>query len=342
LADIRITQPDAVDLKIECDRSLARELNGYFTFTVPNFQYTPAFKKRLWDGKIRLFNLYTQTIYAGLIDLVIKFAKDRGYTWEHIPVPYDTPKPEEVKQFIQSLPLSAGSKPIQPYDYQVEAVQHALNRSRALLVSPTGSGKSMMIYLLCRWMLDKNPTGKLLIIVPTTSLVAQMLADFRDYSKQDSWKADRNIHTVMSGKDKTSTKTEMKNSLDVDFLKEQGLTNALDAQQKEMYQDKLSRNFLDQDFLANILDILDAQMKSQLNLLNTTKGGLLPDYVATSGITVEVDEPKVTLCRDTGSDIQCVSTPTRQSSTIYQTQGSLEFKNRVNSGGGTIITLIQK
>ena len=206
MADIRITQPDAVDLKVECDRSLARELNGYFTFTVPNFQYTPAFKKRLWDGKIRLFNLYTQTIYAGLIDLVIKFAKDRGYTWEHVPVPYDTPKPEEVKQFIQSLPLSAGGKPIQPYDYQVEAVQHALNRSRALLVSPTGSGKSMMIYLLCRWMLDKNPTGKLLIIVPTTSLVAQMLADFRDYSKQDSWKADRNIHTVMSGKDKTSTK----------------------------------------------------------------------------------------------------------------------------------------
>jgi len=142
--------------------------------------------------------------------------------------------------------------------------------------------------------------------------------------------------------DKTSTKTEMKNSLDIDFLKEQGLTNALDAQQKEMYQDKLSRNFLDQDFLANILDILDAQMKAQLNLLNTAKGGLLPDYVATSGITVELDEPKVTLCRDTGSDIQCVSTPTRQSSTIYQTQGSLEFKNRVNSGGGTIITLIQK
>jgi len=206
LVDIKITQPDAVDLKIECDRSLAKELNGYFTFTVPNFQYTPAFKKRLWDGKIRLFNLYTQTIYAGLIDHVIKFAKDRGYTWEHIPAPYDIPDPAKVKEFIQNLPISAGGKPIQPYDYQVEAVQHALNRSRTLLVSPTGSGKSMMIYLLCRWMLDQNPTGKLLIIVPTTSLVAQMLADFRDYSKHDTWKADRNIHTVMSGKDKTSTK----------------------------------------------------------------------------------------------------------------------------------------
>jgi hypothetical protein len=142
--------------------------------------------------------------------------------------------------------------------------------------------------------------------------------------------------------DKDQQKRLMRSALDIDFLKEQGLVNALDAQQKEIYQDKLSRNFLDQDFLANVLDILDAQMKSQINLLNTTKGGLLPDYVATSGITVELDEPKVTLCRDSGSDIQCVTTPTRQSSTIYQTQGSLEFKNRVNSGGGTIITIIQK
>lgn len=206
MVDVTITQPDAVNLKIDCDRSLAKELNSYFTFTVPNFQYTPAFKKRLWDGKIRLFNLYTQTIYAGLIDHVVKFVKDRGYTWEYTPVQYTPPTSERVREFISGLPLSAGGKPVQPYDYQIQAVQHALERSRALLVSPTGSGKSMMIYLLCRWMLDQNPTGKLLIIVPTTSLVAQMLADFRDYSKTDTWKADRNIHTVMSGKDKTSTK----------------------------------------------------------------------------------------------------------------------------------------
>lgn len=206
MVDIRITQPDSVMLKVECDRSLARELNGYFTFTVPNFQYTPAFKKRLWDGKIRLFNLYTQTIYAGLADLVIKFAKDRGYTWEQTLTEYNTPTQEEIKQFVDGLTITAGGKQVRPYDYQVEAVQHALNRSRALLVSPTGSGKSLMIYLLCRWILDRHSTGKILIVVPTTSLVAQMLADFRDYSKQDTWKADRNIHTVMSGKDKTSTK----------------------------------------------------------------------------------------------------------------------------------------
>jgi len=206
MADLKITQPDSVMIKVDCDRSLARELNGYFTFSVPNFQYTPAFKKKLWDGKIRLFNLYTQTIFAGLTDHVIKFAKDRGYTWDLSLSVYDKPKPEDVNSFIAKLPLSVGGKAITPYDYQVEAVQHALEHSRALLVSPTGSGKSMMIYLLCRWMLDQNSTGKILIIVPTTSLVAQMLADFREYSKQDTWKADRNIHTIMAGKDKVSSK----------------------------------------------------------------------------------------------------------------------------------------
>jgi len=141
---------------------------------------------------------------------------------------------------------------------------------------------------------------------------------------------------------KTNLRIELKGVLDIDFLKETGLSNALDAEQKEFFQDKLSRNFLDQDFLANVLDIIDAQMAAQLNLLNNSKKGLLPDYVATSGIVVELDEPKVTLCRDDGSNRQCVTTPTKQNSTIYQTQGSLEFKNRVNAGAGTIITLIQR
>lgn len=142
--------------------------------------------------------------------------------------------------------------------------------------------------------------------------------------------------------EKTNTRLEMKNALDMDFLKEQGLANALDEQQKEIYQDKLARNFLDQNFLANILDILDAQMKAQLNLLNTTSNRLLPDYNALTGITVEIEEPKLTLARDTGSDVMSVSVPTTQNSTIYMTQGSLDFKNRVNSGGSTVITLIQR
>lgn len=131
-----------------------------------------------------------------------------------------------------------------------------------------------------------------------------------------------------------------KGALDVDFLKETGLTNALDLQ-KDNYQDKLSKNLLDQDFLANILDIINAQMASQLNMLNTQKGGLLPDWTASSGVTVSIDDPQITLCRSDGSNNQCVTTQKNQNTTIYQQQGSIEIRNRINSGGSSVITLKQ-
>jgi hypothetical protein len=149
----------------------------------------------------------------------------------------------------------------------------------------------------------------------------------------------------MDGKDqhKTNTRLEMKNALDMDYLKEQGLANALDQQEKEMYQDKLARNFLDQNFLANILDIIDSMMKAQLNLLNSTSNKLLPDYNALTGIVVDIQEPKITLSRDDGSNMMSVTVPTAQNTTMYMTQGSMDtIKNRVNSGGSTVITLIQK
>ena len=96
------------------------------------------------------------------------------------------------------------------------------------------------------------------------------------------------------------------------------------------------------NFLANVLDIVNAQMASQINLLNSTTSGLLPDYVATTGVIAEVDDASVTLSRDDGSNRQYITTPKNQNSTIYQTQGSIEVKNRVNTGGTTVITIIQK
>ena len=80
---------------------------------------------------------------------------------------------------------------------------------------------------------------------------------------------------------------------------------------------------------------------AELNLLNSTKSGLLPDYVATSGIIAEVDDNNVTLSRNDGSNMQSVMVPKNQNTTIYITQGVLDFKNRVNSGGTTTITLKQ-
>jgi hypothetical protein len=136
------------------------------------------------------------------------------------------------------------------------------------------------------------------------------------------------------------TRISVKGALDVDFLKETGLVNAFDAQEPA-FKDTLRTNLLDQDFLVNVLDLINSQMAAQLNLLNTTSSGLLPDYTAISGIIAAVDDNTVTLSRDDSSNIQSVTVPKNQNSTIYMTQGVLEFKNRVNAGGSTVITLKQ-
>lgn len=127
--------------------------------------------------------------------------------------------------------------------------------------------------------------------------------------------------------------------LDFDFLKEKGLENWLDMQANLIYEDKLNKNFLDNEFLANLFEILGNVLDQKF--LDPVDP-VLPDYKKASGIVVYKDEMNIELCRDSGSDIQCVKTPITQNSTIYQTQGSLEFKNRINQGGNTIITLIQK
>ena len=141
---------------------------------------------------------------------------------------------------------------------------------------------------------------------------------------------------------KEASKSERGNNksyLDVDFLKEKGLENALEMQIANMYVDRLAQNFLDNQFLASIFDMIGNGLSE--NLLAEVDS-VLPDYKKSSGIVAIKDDMTVSLCRDSGSDIQCVTTPLTQNSTIYQTQGSLEFKNRVNQGNNTIITIVQK
>ena len=130
-----------------------------------------------------------------------------------------------------------------------------------------------------------------------------------------------------------------KSYLDVDFLKEKGLENALEMQIASMYVDRLAQNFLDNQFLASIFDMIGNSLSENLLAEVDT---VLPDYKKASGIVAIKDDTGVSLCRDTGSDVQCITTPLTQNSLILQTQGSLEFKNRVNQGGNTIITIVQK
>ena len=201
---------NTVHARIMCEPGIAREIQEYFTFDVPNAKFTPAYKNRYWDGKIRLFSPFNGLLYIGLLDYLAEFAKERNYTLE-----LDkgfTQKPpevtsEQITQFLQELKLHAGGKTITPHPHQLDAITAAVNRERALLLSPTASGKSLIIYALLRWYQNIIPPDrKILIVVPTISLVTQMKSDFADYAKKTDWEAETNCHSIFGGQQKMDSR----------------------------------------------------------------------------------------------------------------------------------------
>lgn len=209
---IIIKKKNEVYMQVYCDAGIARELSSFFEFYVPNYKFIPAYKNKMWDGKIRLFNQLTKELYIGLLPYVKEFAEVRDYSIQYemddyygMPDVTDHIDDDYFAEFVESLNLHSNGKKIEPRDYQLTAVKHAITKNRALLLSPTASGKSLIIYLMVRHYLDTDPDQKVLIVVPTTQLVEQMANDFKDYSTYDeSFDADTAIHKIYSGKEKIS------------------------------------------------------------------------------------------------------------------------------------------
>ena len=198
---ISVTKKDEVYLKIKTDLSTDQELNDFFTFDVPGAKFMPLYRNRMWDGKARLYSLYKKELYVGLLPYLKEFAETLEYDLD-INIP-DIGEETDVKKLTEALKLHAGGKPIQARDYQQDAVDHCIKQGRTLLLSPTASGKSLIIYSLIRYHQAKG--RKQLIIVPTTSLVEQMYGDFQDYATADKhWAAPDNCHRIYGGKEKSN------------------------------------------------------------------------------------------------------------------------------------------
>ena len=202
MANLVIKKKNEVYLQIECDAHISHELQDEFTFDVPGAKFMPQYRSKYWDGKIRLFNLQKRQIYVGLLDKIVQFCRRYDYDYEFenskfYGLPYqetESVSHEGVKDYL------TGISKYKPRDYQVEGVFDALQKNRRLLISPTGSGKSLMIYAITRYHTEHKRST--LIIVPTTSLVEQMYKDFIDYS----WDADTYCHKIYAGKDLLSKK----------------------------------------------------------------------------------------------------------------------------------------
>ena len=197
-----IDKINEVYLKIEADADIRRELGEYFTFEVPGYKFMPAFRNRVWDGKIRLFAYATGKIYAGLYPYIIDWCeKNNIQIVDGTKIKDVQTNADDVTRFLKALKIPK----IEIRDYQREAFVHSITKSRCLLLSPTASGKSLIIYLMLIYnllRLKEKKQDKILIIVPTTSLVEQLYKDFKDYG----YNSDRNVHRIYQGHDKDTTK----------------------------------------------------------------------------------------------------------------------------------------
>ena len=179
---MRISKKNEVYLRLEdLQPSESKELAEYFTFEVPGAKFMPMYRNRVWDGKIRLFSPASGEIYVGLLDYVKNYCDKNNISYieeENVDDTRDV-MGSVVRGFVRSLKAKSKGKTLKIRDYQLEAVGHALSRNRALILSPTASGKSLIIYSLVRYY--QMAGERTLILVPTTSLVEQMYTDFEDY-----------------------------------------------------------------------------------------------------------------------------------------------------------------
>ena len=198
MSDVTILKKNEIYIKLKCEPHILYELQRYFTFEVPGAKFMPQMRSKHWDGQIRLLSVHTGEIYVGLLDKVIDKLKLHGYTYEfennkYYGLPFEINEEitkEGVKDYMASICTFT------PRPYQIEGVSDALKYNRRLLISPTASGKSLMIYSIVRYYVDKGQ--KILLVVPTTSLVEQMYKDFSEYG----WDSDSYCHKIYSGREK--------------------------------------------------------------------------------------------------------------------------------------------
>ena len=207
-SDIFLTKINDAYIRVVCDNGIAQEISDHFTFEVENAKFMPSssfyqgkrkqgYIRGSWDGKIRLLDRRNNTILTGLAPRVVQWAKKNGYS---ITIDDNLKNAEEfslveAEEFVRNLNLPSH---FDVRDYQIRTLALAVRYKRKVILSPTASGKSLSAYLITRYFRKRT-----LIIVPTKSLVRQMIGDFAEYGYAGY------IHGVMGGEERENGEAEI-------------------------------------------------------------------------------------------------------------------------------------
>lgn len=189
-------------IRIYGDPSAEMDIHEHFTFMAPNYQHHPKYKARIWNGKIHMYNLGTKKLPAGLLQKVEEFCGDNDVEIEY--KNFDTAEvlitEEELEQYIKDLNIHSKGNPIEVRDYQFQCILESINAKRLVNKVPTSGGKSLIIYVIMRWLIDQDL--RFMLIVPNVTLVGQMFSDFADYSTANGFDVEANCHKLHAGEAK--------------------------------------------------------------------------------------------------------------------------------------------
>ena len=190
---IKIQKINEVSCRIFAEASVCKEINDKFRYRAPNYFFDKRIRKGKWDGYTKLYNMVDNTFPIGILPELSKFLEESGYQFT-ISGDFGAVNFSEYEalEFIKTLNLP---EKYSIRDYQLKYFIKAVRNRRMIGLSPTSSGKSLIIYLLYRYFKVKT-----LIIVPTTALVLQFINDFKDYGYEGD------AHLIMEGNEKDTKK----------------------------------------------------------------------------------------------------------------------------------------
>lgn len=198
MKDVIIHKVNESYVKLVCSDGIAKHVYSNFRFTNNKLKYHPKVKARLWDGYINLFNIRNNQIYLGLIEDLVKFFIENGYTYE-----FSFKKEHKFDEVLLKEALALVEDEFQAYDHQSSGIEFALKNNRGIVVSATASGKSFILYVIAMYYLLLG-CKKILLIVPRTQLVEQLSKDFLSYHKGDKKSFESLFELIYSGSKKNN------------------------------------------------------------------------------------------------------------------------------------------
>ena len=202
MSDLIIEKVNSSCVHLVCEDGLSHRIYNVFSAYAPGYRFNPRFKMHVWDGKVRCYNPMSQILPIGLLNNLLIWCDQHNIQYS-LQGFKDGLTDKIDKEDLEKQMNSYITTGFQARDYQVNAVHAALTNRRGVLLSCTGSGKSLMIYTFLRYLLDNKDVHRAILIVPSVSLVEQMYSDFQDYGWDD---LEDHVEMLYSGKKPTFKK----------------------------------------------------------------------------------------------------------------------------------------